>query len=113
MFIALAPADNSCSHGGTLGCGFVKLTTAITSGASISLRFLDFDLGLRRRSILFREDSRNDVIGADAAFALEYDEPPWGELAVIGHARANGEDGLDLGRRGAGAAHLARFDRTA
>ena len=35
MFMALAPADNSCSHGGTLGCGFVKLTTPITSGASV------------------------------------------------------------------------------
>src|SRR4030088_217879 len=39
MFMALAPADSSCSHGGTLGCGLVKLTTAITSGASISRRF--------------------------------------------------------------------------
>ena len=34
MFIALAPAESSCSHEGTLGCGLVKLTTAITSGAS-------------------------------------------------------------------------------
>ncbi|MFK4711228.1 hypothetical protein ABIF56_001930 [Bradyrhizobium elkanii] len=35
MFIALAPADNSCSHGGTFGCGLVKETTPITSGASV------------------------------------------------------------------------------
>ena len=39
MFIALAPADSSCSHGGTFGCGLVKLTTPITSGASVSRRF--------------------------------------------------------------------------
>ena len=39
MFIALAPADNSCSQAGTFGCGLVKLTTPITSGASVRRRF--------------------------------------------------------------------------
>jgi hypothetical protein len=39
MFMALAPADSSCSHAGTFGCGFAELTTPITSGASVSRRF--------------------------------------------------------------------------
>src|SRR6516165_4147287 len=39
MFMALAPADSSCSHAGTLGCGFVRLTTAMTSGASVNRFF--------------------------------------------------------------------------
>jgi hypothetical protein len=57
MFMALAPADNSCSHGGTLGCGFVKLTTAITSGASISRRF-SISISATGAEGFFRANSR-------------------------------------------------------
>ena len=113
MFIALAPADNSCSHAGTLGCGLVKLTTPITSGASVSRLLLDLDVGRRRRRIFLREHLGDDLAGAGAGIALEHDEAPRRELAVIGHPRADGQDGLELGRRGAGAGHLARLDRAA
>src|ERR1700730_16174432 len=95
MFMALAPADNSCSHGGTLGCGLVKLTTPITSGASVRRRFSTSISGA----------------GAPAGLALEHDEAPRRELAVVRHPRANGQDGIELGRRGAGPRHLARFHR--
>jgi hypothetical protein len=44
MFIKLAPADNSCSQAGTFGCGLVKLTTPITSGASMRRHFCGHDL---------------------------------------------------------------------
>jgi hypothetical protein len=44
MFIALAPADNSWSQAGTFGCGLVKLTTSITSGASTRRHFGGYDL---------------------------------------------------------------------
>ena len=37
--MALAPADNSCSHSGTFGCFEVLLTTAMTSGACMKRFF--------------------------------------------------------------------------
>src|SRR5690606_22848226 len=64
------------------------------------LALFDFDLFLWSRWILARVDTGDDVAGADASVAFEHDEPPRRDLAVIGNARADGENGLDLFRRG-------------
>ena len=56
---------------------------------------------------------RYDITGANAGVALEHDEAPWRAVAVIRHARADGENGFELSGRGAGARHVARFHRTA
>jgi hypothetical protein len=86
MFIALAPADSSCSHAGTLGCGLVKLLS---------------------------EHLRDDIAGPRPGIALEHDEAPRRQLAVVRHPRADGQDGVEFARSGAGPAHLAGFYRSA
>ena len=69
MFMALAPADNSCSHAGTFGCGLVKLTMPITSGASLR----------RLRSVSIRRlgsDGQTVLPTADAIAALVEEATP-------------------------------------
>src|ERR1700737_2913817 len=68
------------------------------------------DPGVR---VLLREHLCDDLAGTNARVAFEHDEAPRRQLAVIGHPRADGENGLKFGRRGTGSAHLARFHRTA
>ena len=113
MFMTLAPADNSCSNAGTFGCGLVKLTMPITSGASVRRLRSVSTFGRRRAGIFPGKDLRDHLAGALAGIALENDEAPGRELAMVGHARTDGEDGLELGRGGAGPGHLARLDRAA
>jgi len=48
-----------------------------------------------------------------ACVALEHNETPRRQLAVIGHPRTDGQYGFKFGGRGAGIAHLARLDGTA
>src|SRR5271166_1116996 len=70
--------------------------------------------------LVFEPDHQSDASGALARGALEHDETPRCELAMIGHARGDGEDGLEFfrgrtrsghdgGRRGAAA--LQQGDR--
>jgi len=113
MFMALAPADSSCSQAGTLGCGFVKLTTAITSGASVSRRFSISISAAAAFGFLCANTFCDHLTGTRSRLALEHDKTPGSQLAVIGHPRADGQDGFEFGRRGAGPAHVARFDRAA
>ena len=72
---------------------------------------LDIDLSRRGLRILPREHVRDHVAGADAGVALEHNETPWRQLAVIRYPRTDGQNGLKFGGRGAGSSHLARFDR--
>ena len=74
---------------------------------------LDLDVGDWRRRIFLREHLRNDIPGAGPGIAFEHDEAPRCQLAMVWHPRADSQDGLEFGRRGAGAAHLARFHRAA
>ena len=74
---------------------------------------LDVDFGGRCVRIFPREHLCDHLAGASARIALEHDEAPWRQLAVIGHPRADGQDGFELGGRGAGTAHLARLDGAA
>jgi hypothetical protein len=48
--------------------------------------------------ILPREHLGDDLAGTNARIALEHDKAPRHELAVIGHPRPNGENGLELSR---------------
>ena len=74
---------------------------------------LGLDVGSRRGGILLRKYPRDDVAGPHSGVALEHDEAPWRQLAVVRHPRADGQDGLEFGSGRAGAAHLARLDRAA
>src|SRR5262249_45097781 len=56
------------------------------------------------------ERRRDRRPGGEPRLALEDDEAPGRELAVIGNARGDGEQGLDLGRGRAGARELDRLD---
>jgi hypothetical protein len=67
------------------------------------------DLIRCRLRIFLREQSCENIPGAGAGVTLEHDEAPGRELAVIGHAGADGENGVELGRRRAGAGHLHRL----
>ncbi len=75
--------------------------------------FLDLDVGGGGGRIFLREHPRDDVASPRPGIALEHDEAPRRQLAVIRHPRANGQDGVEFARGGAGPAHLARLDRAA
>src|SRR6266542_2717293 len=110
--MAAAPADSTCSHSGIFTCGPARLTTAMTSGARepVSFGFDVLRLGIR---ILGRKRRDDRLAGREAGLALENDETPGHELAVIGHAGSNRQQGLDLGRGGTGAGQFDRLDRAA
>ena len=74
---------------------------------------LEFDL-LGRRARMGRAEGRgNRRAGGAARFAGKDDETPGRELAVVRHARGDGEEGFDFGGRRAGPAHFNRLDRAA
>ena len=52
------------------------------------------------------------VAGLEPRVALEHDEPPGRQLAVVGHSRGDSEQGRKLVRGWAGAIELDRLDRT-
>src|SRR5450830_1175708 len=63
--------------------------------------------------VLFGENLRKNFASPLPRIAFKNDEPPWRNLAMIGHPCADGENGFEFGRRGAGAAHVARLDGAA
>ena len=85
----------------------------MTSGARASRVALGLDLlGLGVRVLgAKRRDDR--LAGGEPGLALEDDEAPRHELAVIGHAGSDRQQGLDLGGGGTGAGKLDRLDRAA
>src|SRR5437016_6486323 len=74
---------------------------------------LDFDIRRLGVRIFPRKHLCDHIAGADTGIALEHDGAPGRELAMIGHPRADRQDGFEFGRRGAGASHLARLHRAA
>src|SRR6202022_3520833 len=74
---------------------------------------LDIDLVRRGVRIFLRDHLCDDLAGTNARVAFEHDEAPRRQLAVIGHPRADGEDGFKFRWRRTGTAHLARFYRAA
>ena len=67
---------------------------------------------LRFRVRIFGVEGRsNRRASRTARLALEHDEAPRRELAVIGHPRGDGQERVDLGRRWTGAGKLDRFER--
>jgi len=80
----------------------VKLTTPITKRRIGQPALLDLDLGRRRAGFFLANTFAITSPARTRRIALGHDEAPGRELAVIGHARADGEDGLELGRRGTG-----------
>ncbi len=74
---------------------------------------LEFDLVGRGVGVALAEDLGDGFAGLFARFAFEHQEAPGRELAVVGHARSNGEQGFKLGRRRAGVAQFYRLDRAA
>ena len=111
--MAAAPAESTCSHSGILTCGAARLTTAITSGARASRLALGFGL-LGLGVGIFGAERRGDrVAGGEPRVALEDDEAPGRELAVVGHARGDGQQRFDLRRRRTGAGQLDRLDGAA
>ncbi len=55
--------------------------------------------------LVLEPDHQRDAAGALARGALEHDEAPRRELAVVGHARGKAEDRLELLGRRARAGH--------
>ena len=102
--MAAAPAESTCSHSGIFTCGAARLTTATTSGRAGEARALVLDLLRRRVGILGDEGVGDRLAGLEPRLALEHDEAPRHELAVIGHPRGDGQQRLDLGRATAPAA---------
>jgi len=89
MFIALAPADNSCSQGGTLGCGFVKLNDANHQGRVGKSMFLDIDVDCRGLRI-FRAKTLAMTSPARTRASPSNTMKRHGvSLPVIGHPRAD------------------------
>jgi diguanylate cyclase (GGDEF)-like protein len=70
---------------------------------------LDVDLGRSGLRVFPRKHLCDDLAGAHARVTLENDEPPRRKLAMIGHPRADSQNGVELGGRGAGCGHLARL----
>jgi hypothetical protein len=89
--MAAAPADRTCSHSGIFTCGAARL-------------------GLR---VLGPESGYDRLTGGQARIALEDDEAPRHELAMVRHARGDRQQGFDLGGRGSRANELDRLDGTA
>ena len=73
----------------------------------------DLDIGGRRAWVLLREHLCDHLAATQPRIALEHDEAPGGELAMVGHARADGQNGIEFGGRGTGGGHLARLHRAA
>ncbi len=64
----------------------------------------EVDLVGRRVGVPLAKNRGDFFAGGKALLALEHDETPGRELAVVGHARSDGQQGVELGRRGAGPA---------
>ena len=52
---------------------------------------LELDLLGRRFGMIGAENLRDRLAGFNPCIALEHDEPPRRELAVVGHARGDGQ----------------------
>src|SRR5579875_2176880 len=74
---------------------------------------LEIDLLSGRIGPIRLESPGDDLAGGGPAVALEYDETPRRELAVVGYPRGDGEQRLDLGGVGPGPGKLHWFDRAA
>src|SRR5436190_19616526 len=74
---------------------------------------LDLDLTMLGIRIFPREHFSDDRAGPRPRVSLEHDEAPRRQLAVVGHARTDGQDCFQLGGRGPRSAHLPRFNRSA
>src|SRR5438045_9363388 len=74
---------------------------------------LNFDLAGFGIRIFPREHFSDNLAGPRSRVSLEHDEAPRRQLAVVGHPRADGQDGFQLGGRGSRSAHLPRFYRSA
>jgi len=96
--MAAAPADSTCSHSGIFTCGPARLTTCDherRAGQPLALVVELIRLGLG----IFGAERRLDGLPCSKArLALEYDEAPWRELAMVRHARGDRQKRLDLGR---------------
>ena len=79
-----------------------RLTTAITSGARVEPLALEFDLLGLGVGVVGAKRRGDRLAGRKPRLALEHNEAPRRELAVIGHARGDGEQRVDLGRDGPG-----------
>src|SRR3954468_5164600 len=71
------------------------------------------DLGSLCVWIFSREHFCDNLAGTRPRVALEHDEPPWRQLAMVGHPRADRQDAVELSRGGPGRIHVARFDGAA
>ena len=87
--MAAAPAESTCSHSGIFTCGPARLTTAITSGARARRLRSYVDLLRLGVGIFGAERGPMAVAGREPRLALEHDEAPGRELAMVGHARGD------------------------
>jgi len=63
---------------------------------------------------IFGDERRGDrLAGLLPSLALEHDETPWGELAVVGYPGSDGQQGRKFGRRGPRRPEFVRLDRAA
>ena len=102
-----APADSTCSHSGILTCGAAREITPTTSGERENRAELDLAARLVEHGIVGELDFEREAAGSLSRRALEHQEAPGRELAVIGHARGDPAARLEfpLGRPGAGQVH--------
>ena len=82
-------------------------------GSSRKPRALDFDSRRIAVRIVAGEDFRDRPAGGEPGVAFKHNEPPGGELAVIGNARRHRDQCLQLGRRRAWPYQFGGLDRPA
>jgi len=100
-----APAERICSHSGMGMASRTRLTTPTNHRGTTEAFALGAQAFFADIRIVFAKALSQNLAHAGSRLAFEYQEPPWRELAVIGHSRGSLNNCVEFRSVGSRAGH--------